>query len=138
MKRLMFLCLGIMMLSFFSCERENIQEMSQSPELSAKKLPPVFSAPCSSAFLISGLSSGAQCTITNLNTGQVAATFGNGTSYPTLETNGTYFVSIDGFNDATFNWCSCGNNIGSSTIPAGGFIIFNTSFSSSPYTICSF
>lgn len=131
--------MSIMMLGLYSCEKENIGEAGEGPALAERKAKPAFGAPCSTALMIQGMTpSSATCSVTDLVTLQNVVTFDNGTAYVTLMTNRDYFVDIQGSTSATFSWCSCGDNIGSTTIPAGGFTILSTSSSSSNYTICSF
>lgn len=137
MKNIMFLCMGVLMLGLFSCEKEVMDDSSQGPEVQMRRA--VAKAACPTALMIQGMTpSTATCSVTDLNTSQNVVTFSNGTAYITLSTSSSYFVDIQGPSPATFTWCSCGPNNGSVTIQPGSWYILNTSSSTSPYTICSF
>lgn len=141
MKKILIFCMGIVMLSFFSCEKENLEEMAQNPRLESRYStpPPPPNLPCATSFMIHGMTpSSATCVVYDLS-GQLFATLGNGTGSATLETNTGYLVRIPLTSaSASLSWCSCGDNLGSGTIPAGGFYYIHTSSDPSYYTICTF
>lgn len=141
MKKFLFLTMSMLMLGLFSCQKEELSEMTQETEVVLKQeRGGVSSMLCPTTLMIQGMTpASAVCTITELFSGPGGiTTFTNGTTHLDLETSTSYFVDIQGSSPATFSWCSCGDNIGSTTINAGGSFTLTTSSNGSLYTICSF